>query len=264
MSFTVKLRSKNPSARDLKIGLSNILCSRPIVVRLGSRTPIEKIFPRSHSRAIEINSIEGITNSRDKLLMKRCFSTEEVKTANWGALSENRLWNNFPAIIKQRGSHGGGGIYMINTFEELSEFLRNHLNVNNYIIEEYKNFTKEYRLHVTKNGCFYTCRKMLKNDATDRWHRHDNNCVWILEDNPLFERPSNWNEIEGECVKALNSVGLDTGACDIKVQSEKGKRSSFLPDFIIMEINSAPSMGEITTIKYLEKLTEIISEYDTK
>ena len=264
MSFTIKLRSKNPSARDLKIGLSHVSCSSPILVRLGSRTPIEQIFPRSHSRAIEINSVEGITNSRNKLLMKQCFNNGEVRTAEWAGLNDSTNWNIFPAIIKQLGSHGGEGIFMINNMDELLGFWEHHQNHSNYIIEKYYNYTKEYRLHVTKDGCFYTCRKMLKSDASDRWHRHDNNCVWILEDNPLFERPSNWPEIEAECVKALHSVGLDTGACDVKVQSEKGKRSSFIPDFIILEINSAPSMGEITTIKYLEKLTKIISEYDTK
>lgn len=262
MSFTVKLRSKNPSARDLKIALSHVLSARPCVVRLGSRTPIAQIFPRSHQRAIEINSIEAINNSRDKAAMKGCFTAGEVRTAQWNSMNNHAAWTIFPAIIKQRGSHGGEGIYLINTQEELNAFVIAHGNLGSYIIEEYKNFTKEYRLHVAADGCFYTCRKMLKADATERWHRHDSNCVWIVEENPLFERPSNWDDIVAECVKALNSVGLTTGACDVKVQSEKGKRAGFVPDFIVMEINSAPAMGEITTQKYLEKLTEIVRQND--
>jgi carbamoylphosphate synthase large subunit len=266
MSYRVKLRSKNPSARELKTMLATMRTNRPIVVRLGSRTPMSVILPRAdQSNVIEINSIAGITNSRDKRLMKECFRRAEVKSANWWHMSDPDILisvASYPAIIKQRGSHGGEGIFLINTQEELAEWVRTHGNLSSYIIEEYKNFTKEYRLHVTKDGCFYTCRKMLKADATERWHRHDSNCVWIIEENPLFEKPSNWDSIVAECVKALNAVGLDTGACDVKVQSDKGKKSSFIPDFIVMEINSAPSLASITTEKYLEKLSSMIQQLD--
>jgi len=219
----------NPSANDLKSMLHNVQTRKPFVVRLGSRTPIEQIFHNSHQRAFQINSIEGISNSRNKLLMKQCFDDSEVKTSKWTLISDitssdgSNPWNTFPAIIKQLGSHGGNGIFLINNREELNSFTQSRHNLSSYIIEEYKNFTKEYRLHVTNEGCFYTCRKMLKADATERWHRHDSNSVWIVEENPLFEKPKNWNDIVNECVKALNSVGLMTGACDVKVQSEKGK-----------------------------------------
>ena len=171
-------------------------------------------------------------------------------------------WNTYPAIVKSKGSAKGNGIYLIENSQQLPDFIGAHRNLGDYIIEEYKNFTKEYRLHITADGCFYSCRKMLKSDATDRWHRHDSNCVWIVEENPLFERPKNWDDVITECVKALNSVGLTTGACDVKIQSEKGKRSDFIPDFIVMGINSAPSMGNITTQKYYEKITQILTDAD--
>lgn len=264
MTFPVRLRSKNPSAAELKALLRTIRTNKPFVVRLGSRTPLDQIMPRMHSRTVEINSIEGITNSRDKRLMKTCFDAGEVKTALWLPMEPVPTWMIFPAIIKQCGSHGGEGIFLINNEEELEAFKNSHNNLASYIIEEYKNFTKEYRLHVTVDGCFYTCRKMLKADATERWHRHDSNSVWILEENPLFEKPKNWDDIVAECVKALNAVGLQTGACDVKVQSEKGKRASFIPDFIVMEINSAPSMGSGTTVKYFEKLSEMIQQLDAQ
>ena len=260
MSFKVKLRTKNHSASELRAELSKIRTRRPVVVRLGSRTPITEIFPKSHGSAIEINSIEGITNSRDKVLMKRIFDQAEVRSAAWQQMSPVMIWDVFPAIIKHKGSHGGDGIFLINNPEELNSWKESHPRLNQYIIEEYKNFTKEYRLHVDANGCFYTCRKMLKSDATDRWHRHDSNSVWMVEENPLFERPSNWDSIVAECVKALNAVGLTIGACDVKVQTEKGKRSGVTPDFIIMEINSAPSMGQITTQKYVEKISQLVSD----
>ena len=46
------------------------------------------------------------------------------------------------------------------------------------------------------------------------------------------------------CVKALNAVGLTIGACDVKIQSEKGRREDFVPDFIVLEINSGPSLEQ--------------------
>ena len=264
MSYSVRLRTKNHSAEELKGLLRTIRTKRPVVVRLGSRTPISQIYPRFHSTAVEINSIEGISNSRDKIIMKQCFDRGEVRTARWSVMNTDisSSWSTYPAIVKSKGSAKGNGIYLIESNQQLSDFIAAHRNLGDYIIEEYKNFTKEYRLHVTADGCFYSCRKMLKSDATDRWHRHDSNCVWIVEENPLFERPKNWDDVIAECVKALNSVGLTTGACDVKIQSEKGKRSDFMPDFIVMEINSAPSMGSITTQKYYEKITQILTDAD--
>ena len=47
----------------------------------------------------------------------------------------------------------------------------------------------------------------------ERFVRNDKNCVWILESNPMFDKPSNWQEIVDESVKALHAVGLDVGAC---------------------------------------------------
>jgi len=125
----------------------------------------------------------------------------------------------------------------------------------NYIIERYYNYNKEYRLHVSKDGCFYTNRKMLKTDAEERWFRNDSNSVWIREENPKFEKPRNWGVIVNECVKALNAVGLDLGACDVRVQSKNDR-----PDFIICEINSAPSFGEITLTKYQNEIKKICAD----
>ena len=81
-----------------------------------------------------------------------------------------------------------------------------------------------------------------------------------MEENPLFEKPKNWDDVVAECVRALNAVGLTIGACDIKIQSEKGKRADFMPDFIILEINSAASFGEVTLVKYREELQRLIQE----
>lgn len=261
MSFRVKLRTKNSSADSLKSMLGDVRSSVPFVVRLGSRTPIEKIFPKTHKSAVQINSIAGINNSRDKIVMKQKFDEGSVKTAPWQLLSNVDVTTaEFPLIIKHKGSSKGNGIFLIHSPVELTALLAGGTisHPSNYVAEKFYNFSKEYRLHVDKDGCFYTCRKMLKTDATERWHRHDSNSVWIMEENPLFEKPSNWDAIVSECVKALNACGLTLGACDIKVQTEKDKRRALSPDFIVMEINSAPAMGEVTAVRYFEKIKQIV------
>ena len=266
----LKIRTKNHTAQPLK---NLIEVNTRTVFRLGSLTPTEEIFPRGvalNKPIIEINTAESCHNSGDKILMKQCFAENEVKSANWMNLKEvflavwenedGKMWEYYPAIIKHKNSCKGQGIFYINNMDELVEFMDSHNNLHNYIIEEYKNYSKEYRLHVTKDECFYTCRKMLKEDAEERWHRHDMNSVWIVEENPLFEKPSNWDLIVEECVKALNAVGLDIGACDIKVQSEKGRDRGGNPEFIILEINSAPSFAARTLVEYEKALRKMLSK----
>jgi len=257
--FKPTLRTKNYTAAPLRSSLGEF--AMRCIIRLGSKTTVAEAFPRMPQGrpVVEINTVEACHNSGDKILMKSLFDVAEVKTAQWKVLSEAQDWDVFPAIIKHRNSCKGEGIYFLDNQEDLTR-LKTELRPNSsYIIERYMGYQKEYRLHVTKDGCFYTCRKMLKQDAEDRWHRHDTNSVWIMEENPLFEKPKNWDDIVSECVKALNAVGLDVGACDLKVQSEKGHRDDFIPDFIVLEINSAASMGSVTEIKYREELPKIIN-----
>lgn len=260
-TFRPQLRTKNHTAAPLRNSLGEF--AMRCIIRLGSRTTVAEAFPRMPQGrpVIEVNTAEACHNSGDKILMKACFDECEVKTAYWDILTiEEVEWNMFPAIIKHRNSCKGEGIYFVESQEDLAR-LKAELRPNSsYIIERYMGFQKEYRLHVTKDGCFYTCRKMLKADAEDRWHRHDSNSVWIMEENPLFEKPKNWEDVVNECVKALNAVGLTIGACDVKIQSEKGRREDFVPDFIVLEINSGPSLGAVTAEKYLEELPKIIND----
>ena len=258
----IKIRSKNHTANGLR---RTVRTAHNILLRLGSMTPTNQIFPnqvRRGEQIIELNTVEACKVSGNKILMKQRFDEHEVKTAKWIQLSN---WNpenfteEYPYIIKHKHSSKGNGIYYITNEEELRRFISEHTHTEDYILEKYHTYTKEYRLHVYGDGCFYTCRKMLRTDATDRWHRHDSNSVWILEENELFSKPSNWDAIVAECVKAKNAVGLDICAVDIKVQNESHREE---PKFIILETNSAPSLGEITTQKYIEKLTEISQHYD--
>jgi glutathione synthase/RimK-type ligase-like ATP-grasp enzyme len=215
--------------------------------------------------------------------MKDCFERtfRDIPTADWAYLADfgvhdravmslddadcyrNAIhWDNDGAIVAKHifGSRGRG-----NTLHEnVDSFLQWTIgkNPSNYIVERYYPYSREYRLHVTADGCFYSCRKMLRADVPvrNRWFRNDSNCVWVREENPDFDRPVNWDAIEAACVNALTAVGLDVGACDVRVQSATKRNGDVRTDpaFIVVEINSAPSFGDVTAVKYLEQIPNIL------
>lgn len=266
----LKVRSRNYSNADLK----RIVTPCCTIYRMGSTTPTESILHRIPERLIEINSIEGCKISANKVEMKKKFDEAEVRTPQWFHVEELKTraemetmitqkrmeWGGAAIIVKRYNSSKGNGIYLISNEEERNSFLdmvynSNHYNITNYIFERFSTYNREYRLHVTNDGCFYACRKMLRNDAEVRWHRHDNNSVWITEENELFDRPRNWDDIVNDCIKALQAVKLDIAAFDVKVQRSHGDS----PKWLILECNSAPGLGEIGLSKYKEILPIIIN-----
>lgn len=271
--FRPRIRSRHPSHDVLRNKTTFPLFPFKSVIRLGST----KEF---NDDRIEVNTIEAIKNSSSKLLMKTCFSDNNVKTANWWSFRESQLDSGFvkedgvkdntlvsienlsyPIISKSYFGSRNQGNTKHNNRQELESWLEDK-NTNNYIFEKYYNYNREYRLHITGEGCFYTCRKMLKEDTPqeDRWFRNDAHCVWILEDNELFDKPVNWDEVVKESVKALKAVGLDIGAVDLRIQSAKDNNEEIRnnPEFIIVEINSAPSFGAVTEDKYIKELTKVL------
>lgn len=275
--FRPRIKSRHPSHSILRKKDNFPLFPFKSVIRLGSSTEMDDTIEKGGKR-IEINTVKAIKNSSNKLKMKTCFINEEVKTADWWVLTnrQNLEFTNakggnavkindlpFPIISKHIfGSRGRGNIKHDNV-ESLQEWL-NGKTLGNYIFEKFYNYNREYRLHVTEDGCFYTCRKMLKTDTPDnkRWYRNDDNCVWIMQSNDAFDKPSNWGKIEKECVKALKAVGLDFGAVDLRIQSSTNKKGEVRnnPEFIIVEINSAPSFGEVTAQKYIEELPKLLQK----
>lgn len=263
-SFRPRIRSRHPSHQELRTLLP--LMPFTSVIRLGSTTPCDA--------DVQINIPEAIMNSADKLRMKRCFRTGDVKTAVWlegagNTTQQIEEWarDKFPIVTKSRMGSRGRGNTLIQTALEFSNWIRGK-NINDFIFEKFYNYNREYRLHVTEDGCFYTCRKMLKQDTPkdQRWFRNDSNSVWIMETNKSFDRPTSWDNIVTECVKALKSCRLDFGACDVRVQSslDDKKRPRKEVDFIIVEINSAPSFGDVTQEKYLEMLPVLLKKKNAK
>lgn len=269
---SLRVFSRHPSHK----GLRGVKLMLPVLtlIRLGSTTKGNLPYK------VQLNSPESVKNSSSKLLMKHCFTKAGIKTSPWcpatyidvKTINDKGFQTNcddtgieeltFPIITKSIFGSRGIGNTKINTNDELINWLKGK-DLKQYIIESYKTFTREYRIHATELGAFYTCRKMLLKDTPKekRFQRHDDNCKWFLEDNPGFDKPINWDVIVADCVKALKGLGMDIGAFDIKVQSAKdgnGKKRKDV-DYIIIESCSAPSFGEKTLQKYIEVIPKLVN-----
>jgi len=269
LKYRPQIRSRHPSHATLRQGLPTL----PVrsIVRLGSTTTLSESAMEGR---VEVNTVNSVSTSSNKRLMKNAFIKAGVKTAQGFEYVKGNIFKDmstakeykleelpYPIVAKSLHGSRGEGNFLIELPEDMKEWLSRYT-PSNSIFEKFHPYNREYRIHVTEDGCFYTCRKVLKKDTPEeyRWFRNDTNSTWIVEENSLFEKPSNWNKIVAESVKALKAVGLDIGAIDVRVQNEitaKGKKR-LEPDFIILETNSAPSFGEITTKKYLAEIPKVI------
>lgn len=274
--FRPLILSRHPSHAVLR-AVNKTLPLLPFksVIRLGSTTECEDTKDKGGNR-IEINTIEAVKNSASKLLMKQKFTEAGVKTAQWWKLlpngevfngvtgnstnGNNHHYEDFPYPIVAKSHFGSRGVgnTKFDTKEELEAWIPGK-NLNNYIFEQFVKMTREYRLHVTKFGCFYTCRKLVKNDAPEgTWQKHDDVCNWVLEENPSFKKPKNWDDIVADCIKAKDALGLDICAFDVAVQGAKDGVERENPEWNIFESCSAPSFGEITSQKYIQVLPKLL------
>lgn len=242
----------------------------------------------NHSAFYEINTIDAIKTSSSKLLMKKAFDQGGVKHLPWillrnasvkgDSVTDGKTTLKFPVVIKSFYGSRGKGNFKVNNAKEYEACIKGKT-ASNYLVETYFNGSVEFRVHITAYGPIYCLRKMLKTGIPEdkRWVRNDDTCVWITEytqnknaqgvfksfsnvPNPVFDKPSNWAEIIQECKKALTATGGDLLAVDVKAQSNKdgkgNKRGKV--DFYILEVNSAPSIGNITGIIYKQELGKIL------
>ncbi len=173
-AFRPQIRSRHPSHSDLRSKNGKQLPLLPFksVVRFGSTTKIPDTINNGGKR-VELNTVTAIKNSSSKLLMKECFKDNKVVTAIWTRGNnitqivqelQSQVGTDktpFPIISKSNfGSRGRGNIKHDN-LESLENWSKGKT-LTNYVFEKFHNYNREYRLHVNKDGCFYTCRKMMK------------------------------------------------------------------------------------------------------
>lgn len=181
------IRSKHPSIAPLR---KSILLPFRAIYRHGSVTELDM-----NRYKVEINSAEAIRNSGSKLRMKACFDKAQIRSPEWFTARGDKLAKSggdslislsdapYPLVAKKIFGSQGKGMVKLDTEQQAREFFNTHIKPGHhgYYFERFYNYTREYRLHVTKGGCFYTCRKMLKSDAPKdkRWFRNDSNSVNI-------------------------------------------------------------------------------------
>jgi hypothetical protein len=269
MKKWVRIRTANSTARPLRRA---ILTDNWAICRLGSLTAIEDCFETPKGRVIEVNTIDAIQNSRSKLRMKDCFATKSVPQADgWttrdgkefhpifdDSLCEGMMTSNmlpYPLVAKRVFGFQGRGMRLINSIDEMREFIDSHHDLSGWLFEVYHNYAREYRLHVaTKVGVFLSWRKLRRRDATERWFFNSDNCEWYGTGHAMFDQPKCWKAMCKAAVDALESTGLDLGAVDIRVQSNTQDD----PKFIVCEINSAPALGEVGVEMYKDVIKKII------
>jgi glutathione synthase/RimK-type ligase-like ATP-grasp enzyme len=282
--FRPMIFSRHPSHNILRSQHRNIsVLPYRSVIRFGSSTECDDTIAKGGKR-IEINTVNAIKNSANKLLMKQKFTEAGIKTADWWILHNNGECTNgktgnttngnnnhfeelFPIVAKAHYGSKGKGNTLIKSQEELTNWMVGKT-LSNYIFEKFMNYALEYRLHVTEDGCFYACRKALKSDVPEdqKWRRHDDVCVWFLETNESFFKPNSWEEIEEHCVKALKAIGADILSFDVKVQSptDKDGNKRDYQNYILLECNSASSMDNgteeisVCAQKYISEIPKII------
>lgn len=216
---------------------------KPVCIRFGSRSPLPPEY-------LEINTIEAINNTRDKLATKSIMKKIGSKTPKFWLINEEP--DAFPVLLKPRFGMKGKGIVFA---EDLENFRREKAKLKNkaaYFIEKYTTFSKEYRLHMSiTSKCFFTMRKMKKIDSVSDKIITDGNSIWLYSDNENFDRPSNWDQIVEDCYKLLVAAGLHFGAFDVKVAKDGG--------WNILEINSAPGLDGKTVQAYEKELINLVN-----
>lgn len=280
--FRPMILSRHPSHDILRMQHKKI-ATLPYrsVIRFGSSTERNDTVANGGNR-IEINTVASIKISANKLLMKQKFDEAGVKTANWMCADQHYLNEQglvsgieehgedsleYPIVAKAHYGSKGKGNTLIKSQEELTAWIQGKT-LSNYIFEKFMNYAHEFRLHVTAEGCFYACRKALKQDVPEdqKWRRHDDICVWFLESNESFFKPNSWNDIEKDCINALKAIGADILSFDVRVQSptdREGRRREY-QDYILLECNSASSMdngtGEVSVCaqKYIDIIPQVI------
>lgn len=293
--FRPLILSRHPSHNILRAKNKKLpLFSKRSIVRFGSSTIMDE------RGKVIINSVDSIKTSANKLLMKKAFHNVGAKTADWKVLRRNsfggeltwcvyqpgyneNMYDNefryveydgpyvesieFPIVAKAHYGSKGKGNTLIRTKDEFDIWAAGK-NLQNYIFEKFVNYALEYRLHVSKYGCFYTCRKALRKDCPEdqKWRHHDDTCVWFLETNPSFRRPNSWDDIVKDCQNALEEIGADILSFDVKVQSETDRNGNprDYQKYILLESNSASSMNNGTddvskcAEEYIKELTKLI------
>ena len=256
--FRPKVRSRHPSHQPLREKELWAGKLRPFrsVIRLGSTTELDDTVSNG-GRRIEVNTVEAIENSSNKLRMKELFAKANVVSSNFvkgSSLKKDAPPFQLPIVMKQNFHSRGRGMVRVTTMEEYNQFLVDYKDqLKGYYAEEYFQHGREYRIHVSpwlEKEIFAVKKTMTKEAvAAGRWsHNLEEGQVYFEAE---FDTPPIWNDMVAAAIAAVAAVGLDVGAVDVMYSVKQNV-------FSICEVNSAPSMGDTTLTAYVDAFVEIL------
>ncbi|MEG1495446.1 MAG: hypothetical protein RRZ84_07795 [Romboutsia sp.] len=227
--FRLRIFSPNASCAPLR----SIPFNQRVLLRLGSTTPLVSKY-----KYLELNTINGVKTSANKITMKKAFDAAKISHSEWITsknINDIRKFFHIHKILiaKHRNSSQGKNIYYVDNIQSL-ENLFTTINIKDFVFEKYYFYSLEYRVHIDVNhGCFYACRKVLKDDADIQWHKHANNSIFVLVTKEHI-LPECWEKMILECIKALKQMQLTIACFDILCSNDR---------YIILESNTAPSLA---------------------
>lgn len=230
-------------------------------VRVATKQPTHKLmnFPRVKGRVrfrfgnsneflkfvpIEVNSVESIHNCANKMVMKDLFLENGVNTPN--LVERGETPTSFPVVMKKRYRSKGDGMYLI---ESIEDWDNNY--PENYYAECFFMASREYRVHVVGDKVIHIDVKRRKKDEVieDNWIKNHETGYRFWE--RTEDRIPDFEQLSTLCVKAIKSLGLEFGCCDVGYNIHDNI-------YTVYECNSAPGMRTIIADKYVKNLLDYI------
>lgn len=191
------------------------------------------------SDAIQYNKPKAISAASNKLKARRTMAENSVpipKTWGYDELPK------FPCVGRPLRHFGGRKFFYCENEYDLKHAKRNGAEY----FSEYYPKTKEYRVHVASGKVLIMAEKITPEKV--------NNKPWNLNSRGVCEEFSTlrWGnypkEICGIATEATKALGLDFGAVDIMADPLEED----LPPAVVLEVNTAPKLGEYGQERYAE------------
>ena len=204
-----------------------------VILRWGST----EVFNRLKTR-LELNSLEAVTNTSNKLLMMQNLVDAGISTPK---ILFNPIDNNVTDEFVDETGH----FYVRGQNQEVR--YTNELRYGDlYVSKPIENKRREYRVHVF-NGEVISIYEKVPNEEGIKLFKSFN-CSFKLRD---IENCKLSKADQEMCVKAVNSLGLLFGGVDAIHDKDQ--------NVFVSEVNSAPALNGTNINRYVDKITEYIN-----
>lgn len=223
-----------------------------------NEVPKELRLPK---KFVSINK-KGSGFSADKRIMKFQFKLSDVKSPEWGLMSEQFVPKQYPIVVKHKNSMKGKGVWLIENEEELKKFIEEHKDkIKDHHWEKYYKIVNEFRVLVAGGHLvdiyYKKCRKDV--DIKNCKIKHNAQCIFKTKDHwmNMYEKyKAEIDELIAESIKAVNSCHLVISGVDAAIVKYQDGNISVA----VFEVNSQPGLG----LESRKKLLETIKMFNIK